>query len=114
VRDENLTKEEAAGLKSLNKRVSEGSRVVVQTDKSSRFAIMSLEEYETAGKKHTEKDQEVDMEFVKQNETNINDHMSMLLKIFMVTRTGPGRPRSPIACLWPHYTCSTKTTRVGL
>ena len=81
VRDDKLTKEEAAGLKSLKKRVGDGSLVVVQTDKSSRFAIMSLEEYEAAGKKHTEKDQEVDMEFVKKNETNINGHMSMMLKI---------------------------------
>ena len=84
VRDDNLTKEEAAGLKSLKKRMSEGSLVVVQTDKSSRFAIMSLEEYEEAGRKHTSNDQEVDLEFVKQNETNINGHMSMLMKIFVV------------------------------
>ena len=33
---------------------------------------MSLEEYEASGNKHTEKDQEVDIEFVKKNETNIN------------------------------------------
>ena len=84
VRDDKLTKEEAAGLKSLKKRVGDGSLVVVQTDKSSRFAIMSLEEYEAAGKKHTEKDQEVDMEFVKKNETKIKSHISMMLKIFMV------------------------------
>ena len=34
VRDDNLTKEEAAGLKSLKKRVGDGSLVVVQMDKS--------------------------------------------------------------------------------
>ena len=53
VKDDNLTKEEKAWLTILKKRVKEGSIVICSTDKSSRFAVMSLEEYEEAGKKHT-------------------------------------------------------------
>ena len=64
IQEENLTAAEARGLNSLKKRVSEGSIVVVQTDKSSRFAIMTLEEYEEAGRKHTAKDEEVDNAFL--------------------------------------------------
>ena len=45
VQEDNLTKEESIGLKCLKKRVPEGSIVICQTDKSGRFAIMSMEEY---------------------------------------------------------------------
>ena len=76
--------EESKGLKSLKKRVAEGSIVVCQTDKSSRFAIMSIEEYEEAGRKHTDKDTEVSLNFMQENQRRINGHISMLLKTFMV------------------------------
>ena len=59
-KNDNLMKEKKAGLKSLKKRIKEGFVVVCSTDKSSRFAGMSLEEYEEVGKKHADKDQEVD------------------------------------------------------
>ena len=84
VAEDNLTEQEARGLKSLQKRVKNGQLVIVQTDISSRFAVMTLAEYEEAGKKHTAKDEEVGLEFVMKNETQINGHMSMLLKTFMV------------------------------
>ena len=84
VEDGNLTEQEKKGLKSLQKRVKLGELVIVQTDKSSRFAVMTMEEYEEAGRKHTEKDTEVGLEFVLSNETQINGHMSMILKTFMV------------------------------
>ena len=84
VKDDNLTKEEKEGLKSLKQRVKDGSIVICSTDKSSRFAVMSLEEYEEAGRKHTDKDQEIDMDVVKAIEHQLNGHMSMILKIFNV------------------------------
>ena len=70
VKDDNLTKEEKEGLKSLKERVKEGSIVICSTDKSSRFAVMSLEEYEEAGKKHTDKDQEINMDAGRPLSTN--------------------------------------------
>ena len=67
IQESNLTKEEQAGLKSLQKRVKDGGLVICQTDKSSRFAIMTMQGYEEAGKKHTLKDQEVPGDFLAEN-----------------------------------------------
>ena len=52
VQESNLTKEERVGLKRLKKRVGEGEIVVCSTDKSSRFAVLTMEEYILAGQKH--------------------------------------------------------------
>ena len=82
VQENNLTESEARGLKSLKKRVAEGSLIVCQTDKSSRFAIMSQEEYLAAGQKHVAKDEEVSLEFLLKNQSRLNGHVSMLLKTF--------------------------------
>ena len=71
-------------MKSLKQRVKDGSIVICSTDKSSRFAVMSLEEYEEAGRKHTVKDQEIDMDVVKAIEHQLNGHMSLILKTFNV------------------------------
>ena len=40
VQEANLSKEESMGLESLEKRVADGSLIICQTDKSSRFAVM--------------------------------------------------------------------------
>ena len=63
-----MTKAEARGLKKLQKRVAEGTLVVMKTDKSGHFSIMSLEEYERAGQVHTEKDVEVDLKFLQEDQ----------------------------------------------
>ena len=63
VQESNLTSQEDKGLKKLRKRVQDGVLVVVRTDKSGRFAIMSMEEYERAERVHTDKDVEVDLDF---------------------------------------------------
>jgi hypothetical protein len=84
VQESNLTDQERRGLKSLQKRVADGSLVICETDKSSRFAVMSREEYIEAGKKHVDKDMEVDMDFMVKNQRRINGHMSMIMKTFRV------------------------------
>ena len=84
VQESNLTPAEAKGLKSLKKRVKEGQIVVVKTDKSGRFSVMSMQEYERAGLVHTAKDTEVTMGFLVKNQRRLNGHMSMLLKTFLV------------------------------
>ena len=58
--------------------------MVVRTDKSGRFAIMSLAEYERAGRVHTEKDLEVDLDFLQENQRRVNGYISMLCKIFQI------------------------------
>ena len=84
VQESNLTKAEARGLKKLKKRVADGTLVVVKTDKSGRFSVMSTEEYERAGRIHTEKDLEVDTNFLQENQRRINGYLSMLIKIFRI------------------------------
>lgn len=82
VQESNLTKEEARGLKKLQKRVREGTLVVVRTDKSGRFSILSRKEYERADRVHTDKDVEVTLDFIQENQRRINGYISMLVKIF--------------------------------
>ena len=82
VQESNLTQAESRGLEKLQKRVADGSLVIVKTDKSGRFSVMSLEEYERAGRVHSEKDLEVDPKFLQENQRRINGYLSMLIKIF--------------------------------
>ena len=72
VQESNLTEEEEEGLKSLKKRVAEGEIIVCQTDKSGRFAIMTMEDYRFAGSKHVKGDKEVDLKFVNKNQRVLN------------------------------------------
>jgi hypothetical protein len=58
--------------------------VVVKSDKSGRFSIMSMVEYRREGEVHTIKDTEVTLDFLMKNQRRINGHLSMLLKTFMV------------------------------
>jgi hypothetical protein len=75
LQESNLTEEETSGLKSLKKRVKDGSIVICQTDKSSRFAILTMEEYLEAGKKHTKNDEKVDIDFLTNNQRKLNGHL---------------------------------------
>ena len=84
VQESNLTAQEARGLRKLQKRIKEGTLVVVKTDKSGRFSIMSMVEYERAGRVHTEKDLEVDLEFLQENQRRVNGYISMMCKIFQI------------------------------
>ena len=84
VQESNLDRDEVEGLKTLKKRVAEGELVVCATDKSGRFAVMTMEDYRWAGSKHTKQDEQVDLAFVKKNQRLLNAHCSMMIKIFLV------------------------------
>ena len=77
-----MTKGELKGLKSLRKRISEGEIVVVPTDKTSNFSVMTRATYEEAGLKHTVNDAEVGWGELEESQKEINGHMSMVIKIF--------------------------------
>ena len=49
----NLSKSEQEGLKSLRKRLADGDLVILPTDKSGRFAVMSTQTYMKAGQVHS-------------------------------------------------------------
>ena len=55
----NLTKEEIEGLKSIRLRLVNGELVVLPTDKSGRFALMTLETYIKCGEVHIKEDIEM-------------------------------------------------------
>ena len=61
----NIDEAEMRGLKSLQKRVSQNELLVVPTDKSGRFAVMSVATYELAGSVHTKNDEEISDSIVK-------------------------------------------------
>ena len=61
----NLTPSQQLGLKTLKKRIKDHEILVVPTDKSGRFAIVTPEAYEAMGRVHTDKDWEVGPEVVK-------------------------------------------------
>ena len=84
VQKPNLNEAEINGMKSLQKRVSNGEILVVPTDKSGRFAVMSVPTYELAGSAHTKKDEEVSPEIVKSTQTELNGNVSMLIKTFKI------------------------------
>jgi hypothetical protein len=84
MQESNLTEDEQAGLASLKKRVAAGEIVICATDKSGRFAIMTIEDYRYSGSKHTKADKEVDIDYIKKNQTVLNSHCSMLIKIFLI------------------------------
>ena len=80
----NLSKEEQMGLKSLKKRVADGNLVVLPTDKSGRFAIMSMDTYIKAGMVHIKNNEEVGVDEKRANQKVVNGAVSMLVKVFRV------------------------------
>ena len=71
----NLSVEEVKALKSLKDKVKEGEIVVCPTDKSSRFAVLTKQQYLESGKTHTNKDKEVGWKEVRYMQTQINGHV---------------------------------------
>ena len=80
----NLNSKEQAGLKNIKKRVADGDLVILPTDKSGRFGVMSMATYIKAGMVHVGDDQEVGIEERKSNQRVLNGTVSMMLKIFKV------------------------------
>ena len=78
---DNLNAREKKGLRSLQKRVKSGELIVCQTDKSSRFCVMSRDDYIKAGEVHTNADREVDIEEAEEIQRILNGHMRWWSKI---------------------------------
>ena len=70
----NLSSEEQAGLKSLQKRISNGEIIVIKTDKSSKLAVTNQEEYKKMGQEHTQKDKKISRQEVINMEETLNGH----------------------------------------
>ena len=55
----NLSKTEMSGLAKLRKRVENGTIVMMETDKSGKFAVASIDAYIEIGKVHISQDKEI-------------------------------------------------------
>ena len=78
--ESNLNKEELKGLKTLKNRFKKEEIIILPTDKSGRFGIMSLENYLRAGEKHTGKDEIVGNPVIVRTQSELNGNISMLIK----------------------------------
>ena len=87
LRSSNLTKKECEALKSFKKKIKEGDVVVTPTDKSSRLAVMTKEQYQEAGSVHTSKDKHIDWNTVSKLQRNVNSHVWWLAQIVDTVKT---------------------------
>ena len=78
----NMTEEEIRGLKSILKRIRAGELLVIKTDKSGRFCIVTVEDYLHMGKVHTDKDVMIGRVKVIEIEKTLNGHAISWVKIF--------------------------------
>ena len=72
---DNLTPGEKRGLKSLKRKVKDGSLLICQTDKSGRFCVLTRDQYRLAGHKHTAKDRKISPEEHGEVQRALNGHM---------------------------------------
>ena len=82
--DSNLSPEEIDGLKSLKQRIAKRELVVCDTDKSKRFAIMSMQQYLEAGLVHTKNDIEIEPHLIKKFQTCVNNHVWWAREVFNI------------------------------
>ena len=67
--------------------MKEGEIVIVPTDKSGKFAVMSRRAYEEAGLAHVKNDVVVGWPDLKEAQTKLNGHIAMLIKVFRVGKS---------------------------
>ena len=76
----NLTKDEEEGLKSLMKKIQKKDILVLKTDKSGKFFVVSQDEYRKMGAVHTSKDKMISMKEVVEIEKQLNGHCTFLVQ----------------------------------
>ena len=89
----NLTPIQEKGLKRLQKRIREKEIVVMMTDKSSKFAVTTMEEYLKLGEQHTGKDKEITRQEITEREKILNGHSSMWIKMWGISEAHNQVPR---------------------
>ena len=77
----NLTERERSGLDSLKKRIKSGELVILETDKSNKFAVTTEEKYLEMGHVHTAKDRKISRDEIREKQKIVNGHMSMWIKM---------------------------------
>ena len=59
-KQETLNEQEQRGLKPLQRRIKDGEIIIMETEKSGRFSVCTLEDYLTAGDLHIQAGREID------------------------------------------------------
>ena len=77
----NLTQMEIRAMKSLKDRIKHGDIIVSQTDKSSRFAVLTKAQYLQSGKTHTSKDKKISWKDIRFLQSQVNSHVWWLCNI---------------------------------
>ena len=78
---QNLNRDEQAGLDSILKRVNKNEIRVTPTDKSGRFAILTVDQYLKSGEVHTSKDERINWKQVNYLRNQVNNHMFWFRRI---------------------------------
>ena len=68
-------------MENLLKKVKMGDLIIAQTDKSTRFAILTLKQYLESGHTHAQKDKVSSWKGVKYLQGQVNSHVWWLNKI---------------------------------
>ena len=88
----NLKASEIKAMKNLKEKIKEGQIIVSQTDKSSRFAVLSRKQYMESGMVHTSKDKKISWKEVSYIQAQVNSHVWWLTHILRYgEETDPGR-----------------------
>ena len=77
----NITRGEVDAIKTLKNKIKQGELIVSQTDKSSRFAVLTKKQYLEAGLVHTSKDKRIGWKDIKYMQSQVNSHVWWLSKI---------------------------------
>jgi len=76
----------------LKAKIKEGDLIISQTDKSSRYAVLSKDQYLESGNLHTSKDREIQWKEVKYLQSQLNSHVWWLANILKYgEKTDPSR-----------------------
>ena len=76
-----LSEDQRKGLTQIKKRTKEGEVVVLETDKTGKFSIVTTEDYLKMGQKHTAGDKIIDQVELEQVQKEANGHVSMWVKM---------------------------------
>lgn len=111
--ESNLSEEERKGLRSILKRIREGEILVMKTDKSGKFCIVSQADYIKMGEVHTKNDKKISRDNVIQIEKALNGHCMAWCKTWDTGRDHKHNDRV-IPRTWRCYILCTRTIRRSL
>ena len=80
----NLTNSQKIGMSKLKNRSKDGSIVIGETDKSNKTTLSSRENYRKQGDPHTQNDIEVDWDFVRKKQREVQAHTRALTNVFNI------------------------------